>query len=104
MLIIVFANSLTDYKPRQKHLPEIGSYIYAFLEEQDSDGQQDWYLAKIHSIFTDGSTTIKYSKGNTTEDVNLNDINWVLANGSFLILTTHQNITVLIQDKEIHTP
>ena len=56
----------------------------------------------ISGVNTDGSTTIKYSKGNTTEDVNLNDINLVLANGSFLILITHQNITVLIQDKEIH--
>ena len=35
----------------------------------------------ILSVKPDGSVSVKYSKGNTTEDTNLNSINWMPVSG-----------------------
>ena len=51
-----------------KALPNVGSHIYAYL---DSNEQCGWYLVKILSY---GSVSVKYRKGNITEDTNLNSM------------------------------
>ena len=56
----------------EKPLPNVGTHIYAYWEEEESNEQSGWYLAKILSAQPNGSVTLKYRKGNTTENTNLN--------------------------------
>ena len=62
-------------------MPNVGTYIYAYWVEEESNEQSGWYLAKILSAQPNGSVTLKYRKGNTTENTNLNSIQWIAASG-----------------------
>ena len=65
----------------EKPLPNVGTYIYAYWVEEESSEQSGWYLTKILSAQPNGSVTLKYRKGNTTENTNLNSIQWIAASG-----------------------
>ena len=59
----------------------MGTYIYAYWEEQESNDHCGWYLAKILSVHPDGAASLKYRKDNTTEDVSLNEIRCITGSG-----------------------
>jgi len=70
-------------------LLKVGTYIYTLWEEESSDSC-GWYFTKILSIQLDDLASMKYRKGNATEVVNLNDIKWTTASGSFPLHKTHK--------------
>ena len=81
-------NTRTGYRlklppPRcdENPLPKVGTYIYAYWEEQESNDHCGWYVAKILSVHPDGAASLKYRKDNTTEDVSLNEIRWITGSG-----------------------
>ena len=62
-------------------LPETNNHIYALWNEPDSNEPPACYLAMIFSILPDGFATLWYCKGNSTETLDLLEINWALAQG-----------------------
>ena len=63
-------------------VPKTHSYIYALWEEPNSNEPMGWYLAKVNSIESDGSISLKYRKGNLTEVIKLMKLKWKPAHGN----------------------
>ena len=63
-------------------LPETNSHIYALWNKPDSNEPPGWYLAKVLSVFPDGAVTLRYRKVNSTEILNLLEINWAPPRGN----------------------
>lgn len=70
-------------------LLKVGTCIYTLWEKESSDSC-GWCFTKILSIQPDDLASMKCRKGNTTEVVNLNDIKWTTASGSFRLHKTHK--------------
>ena len=63
-------------------LPKLGSYIYTLWDEESSDEDQGWYLAKILSITEEGKALLGYRSGGKMEEIHLPSIKWAPAKGT----------------------
>lgn len=69
----IFSLPTTNSLPE---MPKTNSYIYALWNEPNSDEPIGWYLAEVTSIEDDGSTCLKYHKGNLTKVIKPTELKW----------------------------
>ena len=62
--------------------PPVGSYIYTYWMEENSDEKPGWYLAKVTSVNAEDNATLHYRSNRSFESVCLSTIKWVPAKGN----------------------